>query len=232
MTAPRRAALSGVGPGGELVTGPPSLGRHHTREETETMAKRKTKTAEPDDARESPEDAPEEPEAAAEPDAAEAGAAGAAATVERPHEPTEEEQDAELEDPEALTAEDAPEEPEAEPVPTEAEVHEAVRQAQREEAEKLLDGMDPDEVPTLSTDHEFSAYTSGYRAGSDDPGYLLTLAELGRHLGSFFTPEEEAAFGELAPADFWARWHLGYIDGVAQRKPRTTEPRTTEEMDW
>lgn len=115
---------------------------------------------------------------------------------------------------------------------TEAEDVEADRLTVEAAAEVVLERFEEGGVPTIDTDHELAAYWSGYRAGGDDPGYLLTLAELGRHLGSFFRPEEEEAFGALNAADFWGRWMLGYLDAAAGRVARPEKPRTPEEMDW
>ena len=91
--------------------------------------------------------------------------------------------------------------------------------------------VDDGEAPTLSTDDEYTAYLCGYRAGEDDPGWLLLLAEVGRHLGSFFTPEEEEVFLRLAAEDWWGRWALGYSDGIRKRAKRSLA-RPTEAMDW
>ncbi len=99
-------------------------------------------------------------------------------------------------------------------------------------AEEALVTFEEAGIPSMDTDHELAAYWSGYRAGGDDPGYLLTLAELNRHLGSFFEPEEEEAFDALSREDFWSRWMLGYLDAAAGRMARPEKPRTAEEMDW
>jgi len=87
------------------------------------------------------------------------------------------------------------------------------------------------EPPPLGTDDEYTAYLCGYRAGEDDPGYLLILAEVGRHLGSFLTAEEEEVFLRLAADDWWSRWALGYSDGIHKRAKRSLA-RPTEDMDW
>lgn len=110
----------------------------------------------------------------------------------------------------------------------------AMADAETAEAVALeaLEEMEAGELPTLDTDHELAAYWSGYRAGGDDPGWLLTLAEMRRHLGSFFRPEEEEAFNELSTDDFWSRWTLGYIDAAAGRMARPKEPRKPEAMDF
>lgn len=99
-------------------------------------------------------------------------------------------------------------------------------------AEAAIEALEAAGVPTIDTNHELAAYTSGYRAGGDDPGWLLTLAELGRHLGSFFEPEEEVAFEALSAEEFWSRWTLGYLDAAAGRMARPERPRKREEMDW
>ncbi len=115
---------------------------------------------------------------------------------------------------------------------SDAEAVEADRQDVEAAAEVVLQRFEEGGVPTIDTDHEHAAYWSGYRAGGDDPGWLLTLAELRRHLGSFFRPEEEEAFNALNGDDFWTRWMLGYLDAAAGRMARPEKPRTPEEMDW
>ena len=130
------------------------------------------------------------------------------------------------------TDEDAPGSLAPEVSTTEAEDIEADRQDVLAVAESVLQSFEEGGIPTIDTDHEHAAYGSGYRAGGDDPGYLLTLAELRRHLGSFFEPEEEEAFTTLNGDDFWSRWMLGYLDAAAGRMARPEKPRTAEEMDW
>lgn len=94
---------------------------------------------------------------------------------------------------------------------------------------------DPDpmpETPTLETDNEVAAYDCGFRAGADDPGWLLDLAEVGRHLGSFLTSREDEAFEAMPAEEWWTRWALGYSDASAQTTRRTPRPPTLDEMDF
>ena len=147
------------------------------------------------------------------------------ATIIRDPEPDNDDDDDEAE-------EDAPGSPEGEPTATETTEAQADAEAAATAAGEALATFEEAGIPSMDTDHELAAYWSGYRAGGDDPGYLLTLAELNRHLGSFFEPEEAEAFDALSREDFWSRWMLGYLDAAAGRMARPEKPRTAEEMDW
>ena len=129
-------------------------------------------------------------------------------------------------------AEDAPGSTET-PAPTSDTAEEEAGELEgKAAAEAAIEALEAAGVPTIDTDHEHAAYGSGYRAGGDDPGWLLTLAEMGRHLGSFFEPEEEGAFNALNAEELWSRWTLGYLDAAAGRMARPERPRKAEDMDF
>ena len=156
--------------------------------------------------------------------ATEAAVAEVAATIRDP-EPDNDDDDDEAE-------EVAPGSPAGFAVGADTTEEEADAEAAATAAEEALQTFEEAGIPSMDTDHELAAYWSGYRAGGDDPGYLLTLAELNRHLGSFFEPEEAEAFDALSREDFWSRWMLGYLDAAAGRMARPKRPRTAEEMDF
>ena len=152
-------------------------------------------------------------------------------TIERVPEPDEDEAEEDDDVAQTETDEDATEETEEEEVTWLSPVFETAAEKAAQVGEPG-DGEDDDlPTPTLSTDDEYVAYLCGYRAGEDDPGWLLMLAEVGRHLGSFFTPEEEEVFLRLVAEDWWGRWALGYSDSVQKRAKRALA-RPTEAMDW
>lgn len=153
-------------------------------------------------------------------------------TIERPLPDEDEQEEEDEERVTAKTAEDAG--VETKPQPEDTSGPEAATEGEPAPGtpEQPVELSEEWELPTLDTDHEYAAYTSGYRAGEDDPGWLLTLAEMRRHLGSFFTEEEETAFGALSPDDFWARWALGYSDAVANKVRRPRGARQPDEWEF
>jgi hypothetical protein len=174
------------------------------------------------------EEAEEALEGDAEPDDELAGAEG---TIERPTEPDDDEaeEDDELEarhtDEDASDAEEGPAQGVA------AATGEAAEEAPVAAEPEPMEWPEDVPVPTLGSDDEYTAYLCGYRAGETDPGYLLMLAEVGRHLGSFFTEEEAEAFGRMPGDQWWQRWGLGYIDATQKRirRPRSDDMWEDEE---
>lgn len=195
------------------------------------MAKTKHKTEDPEAVDETAEDAGEETGATPTPVGVTETSDGPEDTIERVPEPDEDED--EEDDDVALTPFDEDAAEEAGQTQQGNITFEEWRRKTDElaKAETSTDDLALPEPPALSTDDEYTAYLCGYRAGEDDPGYLLTLAEVGRHLGSFLTSEEEEIFLRLAADDWWGRWALGYSDGIHKRAKRSLA-RPTEAMDW
>ena len=129
------------------------------------------------------------------------------------------------------TDEDAPDSEEGPAEGVEAEAAEAAEEQAPAPEPEPMEWPEDVPVPTLGTDDEYTAYLCGYRAGGDDPGYLIMLAEVCRHLGSFFTEEEAEAFARMPGDQWWQRWGLGYIDATQRRmrRPRTDDMWEGEE---
>ncbi len=160
------------------------------------------------------------------------GMEGPRVTIERPEPDVDEQEDEDEERVSPETAQDAAGGAETPPAADDTATGVGATETPTEPGPEAAVDVDLGETPALSTDHEYAAYTCGYRAGCDDPGWLLTLGELRRHLGSFFHPEEEEAFKAISPEDFWTRWGLGYADAVTKRTARTKLPPQREDMDW